>query len=179
MGLLSQGSPLSWEETRRYAEHVRQHGILQFLHIYRALRDRHKDVLKWGDEVGETPASAASAAPCGGRRCRSGAVRVGPWRPRCPERARPRWLGGRGRCGLPGGALFTSRTHTRSPRFVAQYGRPAVTRGSQTLEQLSVFPPGTSRLPGQPFGMCIPGAVMLGSTRSFPGVCLCSLDVPE
>uniref|UniRef100_A0A8C3VIX9 Glutamate--cysteine ligase n=1 Tax=Catharus ustulatus TaxID=91951 RepID=A0A8C3VIX9_CATUS len=51
MGLLSQGSPLSWEETRRYAEHVRRHGILQFLHIYRALRDRHKDVLKWGDEV--------------------------------------------------------------------------------------------------------------------------------
>nr|XP_054486512.1 glutamate--cysteine ligase catalytic subunit isoform X6 [Agelaius phoeniceus] len=52
MGLLSQGSPLSWEETRRYAEHVRRHGILQFLHIYRALRDRHKDVLKWGDEGG-------------------------------------------------------------------------------------------------------------------------------
>ncbi|XP_075354194.1 glutamate--cysteine ligase catalytic subunit isoform X1 [Mycteria americana] len=51
MGLLSQGSPLSWEETRRHAEHVRQHGIIQFLHIYRALRDRHKDVLKWGDEV--------------------------------------------------------------------------------------------------------------------------------
>ncbi|KAJ7406391.1 Glutamate--cysteine ligase catalytic subunit [Pitangus sulphuratus] len=50
MGLLSQGSPLSWEETRRHAEHVRRHGILQFLHIYRALRDRHKDVLKWGDE---------------------------------------------------------------------------------------------------------------------------------
>uniref|UniRef100_A0A8V0X4D6 Glutamate--cysteine ligase n=1 Tax=Gallus gallus TaxID=9031 RepID=A0A8V0X4D6_CHICK len=50
MGLLSQGSPLSWEETRRHAEHVRKHGILQFLHIYRALRDRHKDVLKWGDE---------------------------------------------------------------------------------------------------------------------------------
>ncbi|XP_052665884.1 glutamate--cysteine ligase catalytic subunit isoform X1 [Harpia harpyja] len=51
MGLLSQGSPLSWEDTRRHAEHVRKHGILQFLHIYRALRDRHKDVLKWGDEV--------------------------------------------------------------------------------------------------------------------------------
>uniref|UniRef100_A0A7M4EWR6 Glutamate--cysteine ligase n=1 Tax=Crocodylus porosus TaxID=8502 RepID=A0A7M4EWR6_CROPO len=50
-GLLSQGSPLSWEETRRHAAHVRSHGILQFLHIYRALRDRHKDVLKWGDEV--------------------------------------------------------------------------------------------------------------------------------
>lgn len=51
MGLLSQGSPLSWEETQRYADHVRRHGILQFLHIYHAVKDRHKDVLKWGDEV--------------------------------------------------------------------------------------------------------------------------------
>nr|XP_048701240.1 glutamate--cysteine ligase catalytic subunit isoform X2 [Caretta caretta] len=51
MGLLSQGSPLSWEETQRHAEHVRRHGILQFLHIYRAVAERHKDVLKWGDEV--------------------------------------------------------------------------------------------------------------------------------
>lgn len=51
MGLLSQGSPLSWEETRRHADHVRRHGILQFLHIYHAVKDRQKDVLKWGDEV--------------------------------------------------------------------------------------------------------------------------------
>ncbi|XP_053237028.1 glutamate--cysteine ligase catalytic subunit [Podarcis raffonei] len=51
MGLLSQGSPLSWEKTQRHAEHVRKHGILQFLHIYRAVGERHKDVLKWGDEV--------------------------------------------------------------------------------------------------------------------------------
>uniref|UniRef100_A0AC11DS96 Uncharacterized protein n=1 Tax=Ovis aries TaxID=9940 RepID=A0AC11DS96_SHEEP len=50
MGLLSQGSPLSWEETKRHADHVRRHGILQFLHIYHAVKDRHKDVLKWGDE---------------------------------------------------------------------------------------------------------------------------------
>ncbi|KAB0355090.1 hypothetical protein FD755_022549 [Muntiacus reevesi] len=50
MGLLSQGSPLSWEETQRHADHVRRHGILQFLHIYHAVKDRHKDVLKWGDE---------------------------------------------------------------------------------------------------------------------------------
>ncbi|XP_060046018.1 glutamate--cysteine ligase catalytic subunit isoform X2 [Erinaceus europaeus] len=51
MGLLSQGSPMSWEETQRHADHVRRHGILQFLHIYHAVKDRHKDVLKWGDEV--------------------------------------------------------------------------------------------------------------------------------
>ncbi|XP_036269926.1 glutamate--cysteine ligase catalytic subunit isoform X4 [Pipistrellus kuhlii] len=51
MGLLSQGSPMSWEETKRHADHVRRHGILQFLHIYHAVKDRHRDVLKWGDEV--------------------------------------------------------------------------------------------------------------------------------
>lgn len=55
MGLLSQGSPLSWEKTQRHAEHVRKHGIQQFLHIYRAVGERHKDVLKWGDEVSASP----------------------------------------------------------------------------------------------------------------------------
>lgn len=59
MGLLSQGSPMSWEETQRHADHVRRHGILQFLHIYHAVKDRHKDVLKWGDEV-----SARGPRPC-------------------------------------------------------------------------------------------------------------------
>lgn len=60
MGLLSQGSPLSWEETKRHADHVRRHGILQFLNIYHAVKDRHKDVLKWGDEV-----SARGPCPAG------------------------------------------------------------------------------------------------------------------
>lgn len=51
MGLLSQGSPLNWEETKKYADHVRKHGIIQFLNIYNKVKDRQKDVLKWGDEV--------------------------------------------------------------------------------------------------------------------------------
>ncbi|KAK3573635.1 hypothetical protein QTP86_029980 [Hemibagrus guttatus] len=51
MGLLSQGSPLNWTETKKYADHVRKHGILQFLNIYNKVKDRQKDVLKWGDEV--------------------------------------------------------------------------------------------------------------------------------
>ncbi|XP_067840093.1 glutamate--cysteine ligase catalytic subunit isoform X2 [Heptranchias perlo] len=51
MGLLSEGSPLNWEETKRYADHVRKHGIIQFLNIYNKVKDRQKDVLKWGDEV--------------------------------------------------------------------------------------------------------------------------------
>ncbi|XP_056617348.1 glutamate--cysteine ligase catalytic subunit isoform X1 [Triplophysa dalaica] len=51
MGLLSQGSPLDWEQTKKHADHVRKHGILQFLNIYNKVKDRQKDVLKWGDEV--------------------------------------------------------------------------------------------------------------------------------
>jgi len=51
MGLLSLGSPLSWQETKKHADHVREHGIIQFLHIYNRLQSRQNDVLKWGDEV--------------------------------------------------------------------------------------------------------------------------------
>lgn len=51
MGLLSEGSPLSWEETEKYANHVRQHGVIQFIKLYHRLKDRQNDCLKWGDEV--------------------------------------------------------------------------------------------------------------------------------
>lgn len=51
MGLLSEGSPLSWEETKNLADHVRKHGIIQFINLYKRLRDRQGDILKWGDEV--------------------------------------------------------------------------------------------------------------------------------
>lgn len=51
MGLLSQGAPLSWKETIKYAEHVRRHGIQQFIHIYHKLKNRQDNCLKWGDEV--------------------------------------------------------------------------------------------------------------------------------
>jgi len=51
MGLLTEGQPLSWDETKQLADHVRQHGIDQFLNLYHQLLDRKGDVLKWGDEV--------------------------------------------------------------------------------------------------------------------------------
>ncbi|GFS80159.1 glutamate--cysteine ligase catalytic subunit [Nephila pilipes] len=51
MGLLTEGSPLSWEETKKYADHVRRHGIVQFIKLYHRLKDRQNDCLKWGDEV--------------------------------------------------------------------------------------------------------------------------------
>ncbi|XP_058798275.1 glutamate--cysteine ligase catalytic subunit [Phymastichus coffea] len=51
MGLLSEGSPLNWEETKKLADHVRKHGVIQFINLYKRLRDRQGDILKWGDEV--------------------------------------------------------------------------------------------------------------------------------
>lgn len=51
MGLLTEGRPLTWEETKALAEHVRKHGIEQFISLYERLRDRQGDILKWGDEV--------------------------------------------------------------------------------------------------------------------------------
>lgn len=90
MGLLSQGSPLSWEETQRHADHVRLHGILQFLHIYHAVKDRHKDVLKWGDEVSarapgpRRPAPLCSARPLRPQSAPCAALRVPAAPPRVP-----------------------------------------------------------------------------------------------
>lgn len=52
MGLLtSQGEPLSWKETQLCAEHVRQHGIKQFINMYIQNKDRQDNCFKWGDEV--------------------------------------------------------------------------------------------------------------------------------
>lgn len=51
MGLLSLGTPLSWDDAKKYAEHVRAHGIAQFLHTWDRLKDRQGDELLWGDEV--------------------------------------------------------------------------------------------------------------------------------
>ncbi|KAI9434747.1 glutamate-cysteine ligase catalytic subunit, partial [Russula earlei] len=51
MGLLSLGTPLDWDQAKHHAEHVRSHGIAQFLNIWDRLKDRHGDRLMWGDEI--------------------------------------------------------------------------------------------------------------------------------
>ena len=51
MGLLSKGTPLSWEQSRAYHDYVKRHGILQFLNIYHAMAGRENDIFLWGDEV--------------------------------------------------------------------------------------------------------------------------------
>lgn len=43
MGLLTEGSPLSWEETKKLRDHVRKHGIQQFINLFARLKDRQGD----------------------------------------------------------------------------------------------------------------------------------------
>ena len=51
MGLLTVGTPLTWEESEKKAEEIKKHGIIQFINLYGKLKDRQRDVLKWGDEI--------------------------------------------------------------------------------------------------------------------------------
>ncbi|ESP03368.1 hypothetical protein LOTGIDRAFT_224402 [Lottia gigantea] len=51
MGLLTEGTALSWEETKKQADHVRKHGIQQFIYQYHKCKDLEKECLYWGDEV--------------------------------------------------------------------------------------------------------------------------------
>jgi len=51
MGLLSKGKPLSWEDTKKYADLVWKVGIQQLVAIYHGTKDRTNDPLKFGDEV--------------------------------------------------------------------------------------------------------------------------------
>ncbi|KAI6140204.1 glutamate-cysteine ligase-domain-containing protein [Pisolithus tinctorius] len=51
MGVLCLGTPLTWEETKNHADHVRNHGIIQFIHAWHKVKDRTGDELLWGDEV--------------------------------------------------------------------------------------------------------------------------------
>lgn len=51
MGLLSQGTPLDWTESRLLNEHVRKNGIEQLLSIFAQHQSRKQDPFLWGDEV--------------------------------------------------------------------------------------------------------------------------------
>lgn len=51
MGLLFIGTPFEWQEAKEHADHVRKHGILQFIAMWNKLKNRKGDGLYWGDEV--------------------------------------------------------------------------------------------------------------------------------
>ena len=58
MGLLSKGQPLSWKDTKKHARIVQELGVQQFISLYKRLKDRKGDTLKWGDEVTQLVLSA-------------------------------------------------------------------------------------------------------------------------
>lgn len=51
MGLLSLGTPLPWEESRQYSEHVRKNGLCQLVNMFNSAYARSQDKYLWGDEV--------------------------------------------------------------------------------------------------------------------------------
>jgi glutamate--cysteine ligase catalytic subunit len=51
MGLLTVGKPLSFPDSKRFIQHVKEHGILQFLHTWERVKGIQNDELKWGDEI--------------------------------------------------------------------------------------------------------------------------------
>ncbi|KDQ06955.1 hypothetical protein BOTBODRAFT_167511 [Botryobasidium botryosum FD-172 SS1] len=51
MGLIMHGSALDPDDARLYIDHVYEHGITQFLHIWNRMKTRHSDEFLWGDEI--------------------------------------------------------------------------------------------------------------------------------
>ena len=51
MGLLTEGLPLSFEETKAISAYVRLHGISQFLNTWNRVKNIENDELRFGDEV--------------------------------------------------------------------------------------------------------------------------------
>ncbi|KAE9547162.1 hypothetical protein FO519_009626 [Halicephalobus sp. NKZ332] len=51
MGLLTEGTPLTWAEISPLVEYLKQHGITQFISLYHQFKEREDNVFKWGDEI--------------------------------------------------------------------------------------------------------------------------------
>lgn len=51
MGLLSLGTPLTWQQITEIRDFLKEHGLVQFLNICKKLQNRKDDTLKWGDEI--------------------------------------------------------------------------------------------------------------------------------
>lgn len=52
MGFLEVGEPpLSFEESKGYADYIREHGTIQFLNLFKRFEHHHNESLKWGEEM--------------------------------------------------------------------------------------------------------------------------------
>lgn len=63
MGLLVLGTPLPWDDSKKYATHVREHGITQLLNLWDRVKNKQGDQLLWGDEVCIAPRRFPSRPP--------------------------------------------------------------------------------------------------------------------
>jgi len=45
------GVPITWEDSLKYLDYVKTHGIQQFLETWHRVKDFSQDELKWGDEI--------------------------------------------------------------------------------------------------------------------------------
>ncbi|KAN0047778.1 hypothetical protein ACTA71_002164 [Dictyostelium dimigraforme] len=51
MGFIAEGNTLAWEDSIKYLEYIREHGVIQLLNIIKNNKDRVTEDFKWGDEV--------------------------------------------------------------------------------------------------------------------------------
>ena len=51
MGILVRGEPLSWDETKELSDYIKDHGVAQFIHLMKTMKQRKYEELKWGDEI--------------------------------------------------------------------------------------------------------------------------------
>ncbi len=51
MGLLTEGTPLSWDEIVAVCEVFRSYALSQLVRIFKKSKDRQGDCFMWGDEV--------------------------------------------------------------------------------------------------------------------------------
>ncbi|KAL1869428.1 hypothetical protein VTK73DRAFT_3165 [Phialemonium thermophilum] len=51
MGLLAQGTALDWPEAKKYAQKVREWGIMQLLEVWKKAKTKERDAMLWGDEI--------------------------------------------------------------------------------------------------------------------------------
>ena len=64
MGFLDEGKPYTWKDSREdgVIEHVREHGVEQFLQMWEKVKGINNSELKWGDEIEYGVFTADSAA---------------------------------------------------------------------------------------------------------------------
>ena len=52
MGYLADTAhPLNYEQTKALARYIKEHGIIQFLHLYKKYKDLQQEEIFWGDEL--------------------------------------------------------------------------------------------------------------------------------